>query len=77
MPAPSLPNRLDHIVRDALAGDEDAVLVLAREEPEDAFLPWLARFMPTGKLTSDLFELWASTYERVELERALDTLEET
>lgn len=72
-----LPQRLDHIVRDALAGDDDAVILLARKWPEDAFLPWLARFMPTGALTSELFEQWACAYERAELERALDTIEET
>lgn len=64
-----LPQRLDHIVRDALAGDEDAVFRLAKEEPEDAFLPWLARFVPEGAMTVELFELWASAYERMERER--------
>lgn len=72
-----LPQRLDHIIRDALAGNEDAVFRLAQEEPEDAFLPWLARFMPKGALTSELFELWASAYERMEMERARDELAES
>jgi len=69
VPPSPLPPRLDHLVRDALAGDADAAFVLAKDYPGEGFLPFLVRFVPKSDLTKAIFETFDVAYQRMELER--------
>lgn len=70
MPAqPYLPQRLDHIAKEALEGDPDAALLLAKRAPCSSFLTFLARWVKPGDMTADVFDRFADAYDRMEMER--------
>lgn len=70
---PSLPQRLDHIAKDALEGDADAALILAKRCPCSSFLTFLARWVKPGDMDVATFDLFSDAYHRMEMEREANT----
>jgi hypothetical protein len=68
-------HRLTHLVRDALAGDADAALMLAKDYPGEGFLPFLARFVKPADMTVATFDLFSDAYHRMELERLEESVQ--
>lgn len=57
------------LATEALAGDTDAAFQLAMRAPGTGFLPWLAKWVPPGQMTADVFDVMADSYHRMEIVR--------
>lgn len=53
----------------ALDGDGDAAFMLAKRAPDKGFLSFLARWVPEGAMSAEIFNTFADAYRRMELER--------
>lgn len=77
--AATVPN-VAKLAEEALAGDQDAALELARARPHTSFLTFLAKYVPDGQMSTEVFDVMSDAYSRMEQERDLDeamTAEET
>lgn len=65
-----LPQRLDHIATQALDGDFDAAVILARRAPCKDFESWFIRWVPESERSDvDVLDLYADAYHRMLMER--------
>jgi hypothetical protein len=60
------------LAEQALDGDQDAALLLARSRPCKGFLSFLAYFVPDGQMTVPIFDCLSDAYRQMENERDLD-----
>lgn len=59
----------DQLARDARGGDSDAALMLAKQAPCKGFLSFLARWVPEGEMTVEIFDRFSDSYQRMEMDR--------
>lgn len=57
------------LAAEAIDGDTDAALELARRAPDKGFLPFLARWVPEGAMNPLVFNVFADAYDRMLMEK--------
>jgi hypothetical protein len=63
------------LATEAIDGSADAAFQLAKCAPDKGFLSWLAKWVPAGEMTAEVFDRFADAYHRMEMDRELERLE--